>query len=197
MDTQGDEPSSVAVVGGAGGGGGGTPHGTNNATRKRFAFARVVPEQGKKRVNYGKGDARRIMEEAVSLCEAMTLGYEVVFHGRRRSFAGKSGSISDGVRYTHTKKTQPKLLWVHIAHCCCTLVRESALFVLFLVHHRAIIPVIPFYLFTFLSQTARAKTSHATQCAHDRLHPRRGRLHRLSNRAAQRCTTIRVREREE
>ncbi|CAN0508513.1 unnamed protein product, partial [Laminaria digitata] len=105
MDTQGDETPPVAVVGGAGGVGGGTPHGPNNATRKRFAFARVVPEQGKKRVNYGKGDARRIMEEAVSLCEAMTLGYEVVFHGRRRSFAGKSGSISDGVRYTYTRKT--------------------------------------------------------------------------------------------
>lgn len=99
MDTQGDESSSIAVVGGAGGVGGGTTHGPNNATRKRFAFARVVPEQGKKRVNYGKGDARRIMEEAVSLCEAMTLGYEVVFHGRRRSFASKSGSIGDGVRY--------------------------------------------------------------------------------------------------
>lgn len=101
MDTQGDEPSPVTVVGGAGAGSGGTPHGTNTATRKRFAFARVVPEQGKKRVNYGKGHARRIMEEAVSLCEAMTLGYEVVFHGRRRSFAGKSGSIGDGIRYLH------------------------------------------------------------------------------------------------
>eukprot|EP00904_Undaria_pinnatifida_P007468 jgi/Undpi1/3851/HiC_scaffold_16.g07220.m1 len=106
MDTQGDESSSIAVVGGAGGVGGGTTHGPNNATRKRFAFARVVPEQGKKRVNYGKGDARRIMEEAVSLCEAMTLGYEVVFHGRRRSFASKSGSIGDGVRGLSAEPTE-------------------------------------------------------------------------------------------
>lgn len=64
--------------------------------RKRLSFARVVPEHGKKRVNYGKGDARRIMEEAVSLCEAMTMGYEVVFHGRRRSSAQKSGNNEDG-----------------------------------------------------------------------------------------------------
>lgn len=63
--------------------------------RKRNSF-RVVPEQGKKRVNYGKGDARRIMEEAVSLCEAMTMGYEVVFHGRRRSSSQKSSCNEDG-----------------------------------------------------------------------------------------------------
>lgn len=65
-------------------------------SRKRYGFARVLPEEGKKRVNYGKGDARRIMEEAVSLCEAMTLGYEVVFHGRRRSY--KSSTMGQGVR---------------------------------------------------------------------------------------------------
>lgn len=57
----------------------------------RHSFSRVVPEHGKKRVNYAKGDARRIMEEAVSLCEAMTLGYEVVFHGRRRRSSGGGG----------------------------------------------------------------------------------------------------------
>lgn len=68
-------------------------------SRKRPSFTRVVPEQGKKRVNYGKGDARRIMEEAVSLCEAMTLGYEVVFHGRRRSSAAhRTGTTGDGIR---------------------------------------------------------------------------------------------------
>lgn len=66
--------------------------GTN---RHRHSFSRVVPEQGKKRVNYAKGDARRIMEEAVSLCEAMTLGYEVVFHGRRRSSGQKAASSNN------------------------------------------------------------------------------------------------------
>lgn len=71
-------------------------------SRKRASFSRVVPEQGKKRVNYGKGDARRIMEEAVSLCEAMTLGYEVVFHGRRRSYAAHRPGGIDGVRYILT-----------------------------------------------------------------------------------------------
>lgn len=74
----------------------------NNAaatSRKRFGLTRVMPKEGKKRVNYSKGDARRIMEEAVSLCEVMSLGYEVVFHGRRRSCAGhRSGIMSDGTR---------------------------------------------------------------------------------------------------
>jgi len=60
---------------------------SHNTSRKRFGLARVMPKEGKKRVNYSKGDARRIMEEAVSLCEVMSLGYEVVFHGRRRSYA--------------------------------------------------------------------------------------------------------------
>lgn len=82
-------------------GGGDTPSVSTSgaggtAGRKRLSFSRVVPEQGKKRVNYGKGDARRIMEEAVSLCEAMTMGYEVVFHGRRRSSVQKAGSAEDG-----------------------------------------------------------------------------------------------------
>lgn len=70
-------------------------------TTKRFRGPpRIAPKEGKKRVNYSKGDARRIMEEAVSLCEAMQLGYEVVFHGRRRSCAAqRSSSISgDGER---------------------------------------------------------------------------------------------------
>lgn len=59
-----------------------------------------MPKEGKKRVNYSKGDARRIMEEAVSLCEVMSLGYEVVFHGRRRSYYAipRSGIMSDGTR---------------------------------------------------------------------------------------------------
>lgn len=80
----GREPAPVVPVGG------------RNTSNKRLSFSRVVPEAGKKRVNYGKGDARRIMEEAVSLCEAMTLGYEVVFHGRRRS---SNRSAGDGIRY--------------------------------------------------------------------------------------------------
>lgn len=69
-------------------------------SRKRFGVSRIVPEVGKKRVNYSKGDARRIMEEAVSLCEVMTLGYEVVFHGRRRSYAAHSmpSIMGEGVR---------------------------------------------------------------------------------------------------
>lgn len=104
MDAQGGEPPAVPVVVGIGGEAGGETqqHGSNvPGSRKRFAFPRVAPEEGKKRVNYGKGDARRIMEEAVSLCEAMTLGYEVIFHGRRRSSASnKSGNTGDGVRYT-------------------------------------------------------------------------------------------------
>lgn len=103
MDTRGREYPVVPVVGVGGAADGGTQHlgGNNNSsTRKRLSFARVVPEHGKKRVNYGKGDARRIMEEAVSLCEAMTLGYEVVFHGRRRSSASqRSGNVGGvGVR---------------------------------------------------------------------------------------------------
>ncbi|CAB1103262.1 unnamed protein product [Ectocarpus sp. CCAP 1310/34] len=98
MDDNDDEASAAGVVG--------SHRGIDNdnrndnmltTSRKRFGFARVVPEEGKKRVNYGKGDARRIMEEAVSLCEAMALGYEVVFHGRRRSFKSSS-SIAEGVR---------------------------------------------------------------------------------------------------
>lgn len=70
------------------------------SSRKRFGVSRIVPEEGKKRVNYSKGDARRIMEEAVSLCEVMTLGYEVVFHGRRRSYAAHSrpSIMGDGIR---------------------------------------------------------------------------------------------------
>lgn len=60
------------------------------ASHKRFGISRIVPEEGKKRVNYSKGDARRIMEEAVSLCEVMTLGYQVVFHGRRRCYTAHS-----------------------------------------------------------------------------------------------------------
>lgn len=72
----------------------------NTAARhKRLGVTRVMPKEGKKRVNYSKGNARRIMEEAVSLCEAMSLGYEVVFHGRRRSCAAhKSSLISEGMR---------------------------------------------------------------------------------------------------
>lgn len=72
-------------------------------SRKRFGLSRIVPEEGKKRVNYSKGDARRIMEEAVSLCEVMTLGYEVVFHGRRRSYAAHSrpSIMGEGVRCEH------------------------------------------------------------------------------------------------
>ena len=171
MDTPGDEPSSVAVVGRAGGVGGGTPPGPNNATRKRFAFARVVPEQGKKRVNYGKGDARRIMEEAVSLCEAMTLGYEVVFHGRRRSFAGKSGSISDGTRYIHKNITTKLLLAVGTysstylptgAHRCR---KTSIFFVIFVRRHNNVPGILTLYHIIYsmgqqlssLSQTAQAK----------------------------------------
>lgn len=65
--------------------------------RKRFGIARIAPEEGKKRVNYTKGDARRIIEEAVSLCEAMTLGYEVVLHGRRRK--GCPARSSNIMRY--------------------------------------------------------------------------------------------------
>lgn len=70
------------------------------SSRKRFGLSRIVPEEGKKRVNYSKGDARRIMEEAVSLCEVMALGYEVVFHGRRRSYAAHSrpSIMGEGVR---------------------------------------------------------------------------------------------------
>lgn len=68
--------------------------------RKRFGVSRIVPEEGKKRVNYSKGDARRIMEEAVSLCEVMALGYEVVFHGRRRSYVAHSrpSIVGEGAR---------------------------------------------------------------------------------------------------
>ncbi|CAM9862192.1 unnamed protein product [Pylaiella littoralis] len=81
-------------------------HNTHNATTtnscrssKRLGFARVVPEEGKKRVNYNRGHARQVMEEAVSLCEAMALGYEVVFHGRRRSYvAQRSTMVGEGVR---------------------------------------------------------------------------------------------------
>lgn len=99
MDDNDGEPSAAGVVGSHGGNDNDNRNVNNILTtgRKRFGFARVVPEEGKKRVNYGKGDARRIMEEAVSLCEAMTLGYEVVFHGRRRSFKSSS-SIAEGVR---------------------------------------------------------------------------------------------------
>eukprot|EP00752_Nemacystus_decipiens_P009180 g8201.t1 len=71
------------------------------SSRKRFGVSRIVPEEGKKRVNYSKGDARRIMEEAVSLCEVMTLGYEVVFHGRRRSNVAphsRPSIMGEGVR---------------------------------------------------------------------------------------------------
>lgn len=103
-----DAAQGAAVSGGAGdsrGTGAGvglnsnsSSNGANGASRQRFSFSRVVPEQGKKRVNYGKGDARRIMEEAVSLCEAMTLGYEVVFHGRRRSSGQRLGSGSEDNR---------------------------------------------------------------------------------------------------
>lgn len=87
------EPSSV----------GGTSN--NGTSRHRHSFSRVVPEQGKKRVNYAKGDARRIMEEAVSLCEAMTLDYEVVFHGRRRSSGQKSASSNnEEIRLTRYRR---------------------------------------------------------------------------------------------
>jgi len=70
-------------------------------SRKRFRNqTRITPKEGKKRVNYSTGDARRIMEEAVSLCEAMRLGYEVVFHGRRRTYTAQRSSLlgDDGAR---------------------------------------------------------------------------------------------------
>lgn len=75
--------------------------GNSISSNRKRSFSRVVPEQGKKRVNYGKGDARRIMEEAVSLCEAMSLGYEVVLHGRRRSSAAhrSDSGFTVGLRY--------------------------------------------------------------------------------------------------
>lgn len=96
-----DNDGEVSAAGGGSHGGNDNDNRNDNnilaTSRKRFGFARVVPEEGKKRVNYGKGDARRIMEEAVSLCEAMALGYEVVFHGRRRSFKSSS-SIAEAVR---------------------------------------------------------------------------------------------------
>lgn len=78
-----------------------------SSNRKR-SFSRVVPEQGKKRVNYGKGDARRIMEEAVSLCEAMSQGYEVVLHGRRRSSAANRSDLgfAVGFRYAHVVRRE-------------------------------------------------------------------------------------------
>lgn len=93
------------------------PEGGRNASNKRLSFSRVVPEAGKKRVNYGKGDARRIMEEAVSLCEAMTLGYEVVFHGRRRS---SNRSTSDGIRCVYCCMLQ-------YYHYCATVLLLSSL----------------------------------------------------------------------
>lgn len=81
-------------------------------SRKRFGVSRIVPEEGKKRVNYSKGDARRIMEEAVSLCEVMTLGYEVVFHGRRRSYVahGRPSIMGEGVRCETEQMMQQRAL---------------------------------------------------------------------------------------
>lgn len=79
-----------------------------SGNRKR-SFSRVVPEQGKKRVNYGKGDARRIMEEAVSLCEAMSLGYEVVLHGRRRSSAAHRSDSGFAVRLRYGQVVRHEL----------------------------------------------------------------------------------------
>lgn len=76
-------------------------HDNNHVTacRKRYCLPRIVPQEGKKRVNYNTGDARRVMEEAVSLCEVMALGYEVVFHGRRRSSARhRLSTTGDGKR---------------------------------------------------------------------------------------------------
>eukprot|EP00612_Vaucheria_litorea_P000367 CAMPEP_0171454270 /NCGR_PEP_ID=MMETSP0945-20130129/1624_1 /TAXON_ID=109269 /ORGANISM="Vaucheria litorea, Strain CCMP2940" /LENGTH=621 /DNA_ID=CAMNT_0011979261 /DNA_START=385 /DNA_END=2250 /DNA_ORIENTATION=- len=44
----------------------------------RFGKERVKPDKGKSRVNYGKGKARQIMQDAIKLCEAIDDGYSVV-----------------------------------------------------------------------------------------------------------------------
>ncbi len=80
---------------------------TTTSRKRSRRLARLTPGEGKKRVNYSKGDARRVMEEAVSLCEAMALGYEVVFHGRRRTYtAPRSSILGDGARYGRQRYIQ-------------------------------------------------------------------------------------------
>lgn len=78
---------------------------TTTSRKRSRRLTRITPIEGKKRVNYSKGDARRIMEEAVSLCEAMALGYEVVFHGRRRTYTAPRSSILGGARYERVESS--------------------------------------------------------------------------------------------
>ncbi|CAM9382232.1 unnamed protein product, partial [Phaeothamnion confervicola] len=56
---------------------------------------RLRPEDGKKRVNYTKGAARRLMAEAVSMCEAIDDGFVVILKSRRRASAADSSERAD------------------------------------------------------------------------------------------------------